>query len=72
MFLGGAPSNVAIHLASLFDGSGNSVAIATCLGNDQLGKEAKRRLDLKGVKTDYIQFHEDWETGEGCVRLIYL
>lgn len=74
MYLGGAPANVAVHLASLFRhwASGNdendsrppTVAVATCVGNDQLGREAQRRLELKGVRTDYIQFHEKWETGE--------
>ena len=70
IYLGGAPTNVAVHLASLFNSppssSANSkptVAIAACLGNDRLGKEASRRLSLKGVRTDYLQFHERWETG---------
>ncbi len=74
MYLGGAPANVAVHLASLFrhqtsrknnDASRPpTVAVATCVGNDQLGREAQRRLELKGVRTDFIQFHEKWETGE--------
>ena len=63
MYLGGAPSNVAMHLASLLP-ENNTVAIASCLGKDQLGHEAKRRLELKGVRSDCIQFHEEWETGE--------
>lgn len=71
MYLGGAPTNVAAHLASLFRASSETddfsvsptVAIATCLGKDQLGKEARRRLELKDVRTDYTQFHSEWETG---------
>jgi len=73
MYLGGAPANVAVHLASLFqhwasrndedDSRPPTVAVATCVGNDQLGREARRRLGLKGVRTDFIQFHEKWETG---------
>jgi len=39
------------------------VAIAACLGNDRLGRETLRRLDLFGVRTDYVQIHEEWETG---------
>jgi len=66
IYLGGAPSNVAVHLASLFQSSDDpslSIAIATCVGDDQLGREAKRRFNVKGVRTDYMQFHDKWETG---------
>jgi fructokinase len=89
IFLGGAPANVAVHLASLFRGGVSSsppsspppsssfdaadaddapdqqatVAIAASLGNDRLGRETLRRLDLFGVRTDYVQIHEEWETG---------
>lgn len=73
IFLGGAPSNVAVHLAYLFnDGPSNNnkngpqsptVAVAACLGKDQLGYEARRRLAIHGVRTDYIQYHPKWETG---------
>ena len=66
IYLGGAPSNVAVHLASLFQSSDDpslSIAIATCVGDDQLGREAQRRFNVKGVRTDYIQFHDEWETG---------
>ena len=75
IYLGGAPSNVAVHLAYLFNNNSPpsssssssdkkaSVAVATCLGNDQLGKEAQRRLALNGVRTDYVQVHSAWETG---------
>ena len=65
IYLGGAPTNVAVHLASLFHSVGDhsSVAIACSLGNDQLGREAHRRIGIKGVRTDYIQYHDTWETG---------
>jgi len=79
IFLGGAPSNVAVHLAYLFKNAPSAssdnkadesnisnrptVAVATCLGKDQLGKEAQRRLALNGVRTDYVQYHSEWETG---------
>lgn len=66
IYLGGAPSNVAVHLASLFQSTDDpslSIAIATCVGGDQLGREAKRRFNVKGVRTDYMQFHDKWETG---------
>ena len=77
IYLGGAPSNVAVHLAYLFNNSPPSsssdkkasVAVATCLGNDQLGKEAQRRLALNGVRTDYVQVHSAWETGMATALL---
>lgn len=47
IYLGGAPSNVAMHLASLLPEK-ETVAVASCLGKDQLGNEARRRLQLKG------------------------
>jgi sugar/nucleoside kinase (ribokinase family) len=57
-----------MHLSSLLSHR-DSVAIVSCLGKDQLGNEARRRMELKGVRTDYIQFHEDWDTGE-CFYLV--
>ncbi len=95
IYLGGAPCNVAVHLASLFKHASStspssssttsslttssscnmnnhrnlSVAIAACLGNDRLGREAHRRLSLKGVRTDCIQYHEVWETGMATATL---
>mmetsp|Transcript_6195 Transcript_6195/g.15414 ORF Transcript_6195/g.15414 Transcript_6195/m.15414 type:complete len:470 (+) Transcript_6195:98-1507(+) len=76
MYLGGAPSNVAVHLASLFrslpseedssssdDDGRPTVAVAACVGDDQLGREARRRLALREVRTDYLQLHSGWETG---------
>jgi fructokinase len=81
IYLGGAPSNVAVHLAYLFNVPSSSsneveknknrptVAIAACLGKDQLGKEAQRRLALNGVRTDYVQYHSEWETGMATALL---
>ena len=71
IYLGGAPSNVAVHLAYLFNNSQSSttVAVSACLGNDQLGREAQRRLALNGVRTDYIQYHPEWETGMATALL---
>jgi len=83
IYLGGAPSNVAVHLAYLFNNAPTSssdnevennknrptVAVAACLGKDQLGKEAQRRLALNGVRTDYVQYHPGWETGMATALL---
>ncbi|KAL7521604.1 hypothetical protein ACHAWX_006620 [Stephanocyclus meneghinianus] len=64
MYLGGAPANVAAHFAALVrEGESNGVAVATCLGNDLLGREARRRLECMGVRTEYAQIHGEWETG---------
>ena len=51
IFLGGAPSNVAVHLAEL----GVTTTFASRVGADQLGEEISRRLSLRGVGTDLIQ-----------------
>ncbi|KAL7525524.1 hypothetical protein ACHAWF_001399 [Thalassiosira exigua] len=74
LYLGGAPANVAVHLASLFASGASdasdissadapTVAMAACVGSDALGREAIRRLSLRGVRDDYVQVHPDWETG---------
>jgi len=65
-FLGGAPTNVAVHLSSLLVLNSNddddddddkrwSVGIASCLGKDELAHETIRILQDYGVRTDYIQ-----------------
>lgn len=59
LFLGGAPFNVACHLAA----SGAPVAIVSCVGDDRLGDEARRRADRYGVATDLVQVHLDLPTG---------
>mmetsp|Transcript_12243 Transcript_12243/g.25948 ORF Transcript_12243/g.25948 Transcript_12243/m.25948 type:complete len:402 (-) Transcript_12243:47-1252(-) len=59
LFLGGAPTNVAVHLSSL----GVPTAVASCVGNDQLGQEAIRRIGARGVDTSLIQRHSEFSTG---------
>lgn len=59
IFLGGATTNVGVHLSCM----GTSTAVVTSLGSDQLGNEAIRRLQIKGVNTDYIQKHPNLGTG---------
>ena len=59
IFLGGAPTNVAVHLASL----GVPTAVVSCVGNDQLGKEVVRRIAARNVDTNYMQFHQELHTG---------
>ena len=59
LFLGGAVTNVAVHLSSL----GIGAAVASCVGNDQLGKEARRRLETRNVDTSLMQMDDDLGTG---------
>ena len=59
LFLGGAVTNVAVHLSSL----GVGAAVASCVGNDQLGKEARRRLETRNVDTSLMQMDDDLGTG---------
>lgn len=59
LFLGGAVTNVAVHLSSL----GVGAAVASCVGNDQLGREARRRLETRNVDTSLMQLDDVLGTG---------
>ena len=59
LFLGGAPFNVACHLA----GAGARVAMVSRVGVDRLGEEAMRRAVTFGVATDLIQIDPELPTG---------
>ena len=59
LFLGGAPFNVAAHLAAL----GVPTAIATRVGSDRLGEEAARRAGEAGVDTTLVQRDPTLPTG---------
>lgn len=58
--LGGAPSNVAWHLALL----GSPVALATRVGDDEDGRAATRRLAARGVDVSLVQVDPERATGE--------
>jgi fructokinase len=62
--LGGAPANVAWHLALL----GSRVALVTRVGADDDGREATTRLAARGVDTSLVQVDPDRATGE--VRVV--
>lgn len=51
IFLGGAPGNVAVHLSQL----GAKVEFASRVGDDLLGREARRRLSSYGVGVSLLQ-----------------
>lgn len=59
LFLGGAPFNVAYHLARL----GDEALLISRVGNDQLGEEASRRVNIAGLSADYLQIDDQLNTG---------
>lgn len=59
LFLGGAPFNVAYHLHRM----GEPVVIASSVGDDRLGLEARRRMRWKGMSDDLVQVTRDYPTG---------
>lgn len=58
--LGGAPANVAWHLAML----GAPVALVTRVGDDDDGRAATRRLAARGVDVSLVQVDPERATGE--------
>jgi fructokinase len=65
LFLGGAPLNVAAHLARL----GVPAFMVSAVGNDVLGREALLRMDRFGVDSRFVSVLDDWETGSVGVSL---
>lgn len=63
--LGGAPTNFA-YMARLL---GNRSAVASRVGLDALGLEARARLSTAGLSTEYIQNEAEHPTGTVGVRI---
>lgn len=63
--LGGAPANVAWHLAML----GARAALVTRVGDDDDGRAAVARLAARGVDTSLVQIDPERATGEVTVRI---
>ena len=63
--LGGAPANVAWHLAGL----GTPVALATRIGDDADGARARDRLAARGVDVTLVQVDPTRATGEVTVTV---
>ena len=63
--LGGAPFNLAAHLAKL----GAKPAVLTAVGKDELGKTLLARAEEMGVDTSYILTDEHRPTGTVTVEL---
>lgn len=63
--LGGAPSNVAVHLAQL----GRPTALITSVGRDELGERARRELGERGLHLDGLQEHAHLPTGRVGIEI---
>lgn len=63
--LGGAPLNLAAHLAKL----GAKPAVITAVGRDELGKILLARAEAMGIDTSYIRIDEKRPTGTVTVKL---
>lgn len=63
--LGGAPTNVAWHLAML----GDEVALASRVGDDEPGRAAIRKLAARGVDVALIQVDPERATGEVTITI---
>lgn len=59
LFPGGAPYNVAYHLARL----GENTVLISRVGNDHLGREAVKRARQSGILTEFIQKDAELPTG---------
>lgn len=65
MFLGGAPLNVACHVAQL----GGQANMVSCVGKDFRGDEALRRAAELGVDVSRVARHPELPTGTVTVKL---
>jgi len=63
--LGGAPANFA-YMTSLL---GDDGVVASRVGEDELGAEAKRRLEGLGLRTNYVQVDPVHRTGTANVQV---
>lgn len=65
LFLGGAPLNVASHLARL----GLKAGMVSAVGDDILGAEAIQRMESNGVDSRYVAVIKGKQTGSVSVNL---
>jgi fructokinase len=64
--IGGAPLNVALRLNSFGD---EKVAMISAVGNDDLGEQLIDYLNGNQLTTEYIQVHNEYQTGKVNVTL---
>lgn len=65
LFLGGAPANVAYHLAR----HGQDARLVSAVGRDALGDEILRRLGIWNLNTDLVARREDAPTGSAVATV---
>ncbi len=63
--LGGAPANFAYHAQAL----GSNSTIVSCLGTDDLAREARQKLEEAGLDTSFIASDSEHPTGRVSVEL---
>lgn len=63
--LGGAPFNVAWHLAAL----GTHPCLVSAIGDDDLGRQILAAMNNWGMRTDGVQIHREYPTGRVEVRI---
>ncbi len=63
--LGGAPLNVAVHLARL----GHRPLLVSAVGADPLGSEARSAIAALGLDTSFVQLTDRFGTGRAFVRV---
>lgn len=61
--LGGAPINFAVHANQLLAVRGGRGAVATRIGDDELGQRLTRELDARGLALDALQVDPQAPTG---------
>jgi fructokinase len=64
MHLGGAPLNFAVHVARL----GHCPSLISAVGDDDLGRSAKRRISTLGLDTTFIETAARFPTGTARVE----
>jgi len=67
--LGGAPLNLAAHLAKLGEKRGAKTAVISAVGKDELGDKLLNKAEKLGIDTSYISIDERRPTGTVTVEL---
>jgi len=63
--LGGAPANFAYHVQEL----GESSAVVSCVGNDELGQEIISSLENMDISTEFLYVDKKHSTGASYVKI---
>lgn len=68
--LGGAPLNVACHMARLLREIGGQAIVASRVGKDPLGDAVVRELERRGMAADFVQRDDKYPTSTVEVTLV--